>query len=139
MVASLATHMVSPWENCDTLSRLSLKTHKRMNFCRSFAAAIVVCGASSFLAAPVSAQTGAPVSTNVQARLLNDFSRYNRPGRSRGGSMNQVGGVNRNSPSNSAHRRHLQLQRARAARPARKVAPSYIKGMQSMTPAGSSF
>ena len=117
-----------------------------MKFFRSFAATVVVCGAASFMAAPISAQTGVPNSTNAQATILNKFSHYNKTAivtgrstnRSLGGSMNQVGNVNRNNPNNSAYRRHQQQQRARAAARAQR-SRSYFKGTTNINPAGTSF
>ena len=130
----------------DTVPQLSLKTHKGMKFFRSFAAAVVVCGAASSMAAPISAQTGVPNSTNAQATILNKFSHYNKTAivtgrstnRSLGGSMNQVGNVNRNYLNNSAYRRHQQQQRARAAARAQRSRP-YFKGATNINPAGTSF
>jgi hypothetical protein len=108
MAAGVATHMVSPWENCDTLSRLSLKTHKRMNFCRSFAAAIVVCGAASSLAAPVSAQ--------VVENILQDATGVAKNAGGYAEGQRHLLGANRNPVANFAQRQHLELQRARAVR-----------------------
>ena len=131
---------------CDMFPQLSLKTHEGMKFLRSFAAAVVVCGAASSMAAPISAQIGVPNSTNAQATILNKFSHYNKTAivtgrstnRSLGGSMNQVGNVIRNYPNNSAYRRQQKLQRERAAAKARMSRP-YFKGIKTIDPAGISF
>ena len=131
---------------CDMFPQLSLKTHKGMKFLRTFAAAVVVCGAASSITAPISAQTGVPNSTWDQSRMLNDFRMYRKDARVRGSSMNrslggstnQVGNVNQNSPNNSAYRRQQKLQRERAAAKARMSRP-YFKGIKTIDPAGISF
>ena len=99
--------------------QLSLKTCKGMKFLRSFAAALVVCGASSSLTPPVMAQSGVPYKPYMRGATKTwGFHRQSSMPTSasmnQAGSTNQVGAVNQTPSDNFARRRHRKMQSKRA-------------------------
>ena len=99
--------------------QLSLKNCIGMKFLRSFAAALVLCGASSSLTTPVTAQSGVPSMPYMSGAtktwgVHRKSSMPTSTSMNQAGSMNQVAAVVQTPSDNFARRRHQKMQSNRA-------------------------
>ncbi len=99
--------------------QLRFKNRIGMKFLRSFAAALVLCGASSSLVTPVIAQSGVPSMPYMSGAtktwgVHRKSSMPTTASMNQAGSVNQVGAVVQIPSDNFARRRHQKMQSKRA-------------------------